>query len=349
MPNNFWLLISKNKIDKKGENLMKVKTLKLIRLGLVATTMQMLVALSFEVALAETFPAREIELVINFAPGGSTDMMARIVGNKVSKHLGVPVIYNNKPGGGGAIAANFVANSKPDGYVVGTAGASNLGTLLATSDKIPYTLKEFSGVARAAIVPLVVVARKGRFENFEALVKEAKQKPGAIMFGSWGSKSTSHIMGELINQVLGIKIKHVPFDGGAKALVAVLGGHIDIAVSTPSTSLSNLRAGTVAALAVTTPNRVDDIPDAPTMKELGFSSATFASYDGFVTSSKVPKERLEVLLSAFEKSMMDPEVQDGLKKAGMVPGFLSGKDYDAFLASNLDLLKSVATKAGIKE
>jgi tripartite-type tricarboxylate transporter receptor subunit TctC len=349
MPKKFWTFILNNQTNEKGENLMKFKALKSTRLGLVATLVVMLLGISSQVSIAETFPDREIELVINFAPGGSTDMMARIVGNEVSKHLGVPVVFNNKPGGGGAIAANYVANAKPDGYVIGTAGASNLGTLLATSDKIPYTLEEFSGVARAAIVPLVIVAKKGRFENFEALVKEAKQKPGTIMFGSWGSKSTSHIMGELINQVLGIKMKHVPFDGGAKALVAVLGGHIDIAVSTPSTSLSNLKAGTVVALAVTTPNRVDDIPDAPTMKELGHPSATFASYDGFVTSSKIPKERLAVLLSAFEKSLKEPEVQEALKKAGMVPGFLGGKDYDAFLANNLDLLKSVATKAGITE
>ena len=328
---------------------MKSRTPKMLQLGLHLTGVAMLLAISFQTSFAETFPSREIEMVINFAPGGSTDMMARIVGNKVSKHLNVAVIYNNKPGGGGAIAANYVANAKPDGYVVGTAGASNLGTLLATSDKIPYTLKEFSGIARAAIVPLVVVAKKGRFDNFQALVKAAKQKPGEIMFGSWGSKSTSHIVGELINQVLDIKMRHVPFDGGAKALVAVLGDHIDIAVSTPSTSLANLRAGTVSALAVTTPNRIEDIPDAPTMTELGYPAATFASYDGFVTSSKIPKERLEVILAAFEKSMKDPEVQDGLKKAGMVPGFLGGKDYDAFLLKNLDLLKNVATKAGIKE
>lgn len=332
---------------------MILNTSKAKRLGVfsVSVMMVLFVAVFNYPALAENFPTKEIELVINFGPGGSTDMMARIVGNIVSKHLGVPVIYNNKPGGGGAIAANYVANSKPDGYTIGTAGASNLGTLLATSasDKIPYTLKEFSGLARAAIVPLVVVTKKGRFENFESLVKEAKQKPGVIMFGSWGSKSTSHIVGELINQEMGIKMKHIPFDSGAKSLVAVLGGHIDIAVSTPSTSLSNLKAGTITALAVTTPNRVDDIPEAPTLKELGYPDATFASYDGFVTSSKVPKERLAILQSAFEKSMKDPEVQEALKKFGMVPAFLSGKDYEAFLASNLDTLKKVATKAGIKE
>lgn len=302
-------------------------------------------------AFADNFPTKEIELVINFGPGGSTDMMARIVGDKASKFLGVPFIFNNKPGGGGAIATNYVANSKPDGYTIGTAGASNLGTLLATSapGKVPYTIKEFSGIARAVIVPLVIVTKKGRFESFENLLKEAKQKPGAIMYGSWGSKSTSHIMGELICQVAGVKMKHIPFDSGAKALVAALGGHIDIAISTPSTSLSNLRAGTITALAVTSSNRLEDIPDAPTLKELGYPNATFTSYDGFVTSSKVPKERLTILQSAFEKSIKDPEVQEALKKAGMVPAYLNGKDYEEFLEKNLEILKEIATKAGIKD
>ena len=132
-------------------------------------------------------------------------------------------------------------------------------------------------------------------------------------------------------------------------MTAVLGGHIDMAVSTISTSISNLRAGTLAGLAVTTASRVEDVPDVPTMKELGYPDATFASYDGFMTSSKVPKDRLAIILDAFEKSLKDIEIQSAIKKAGMVPGFLSGPEYDAFLASQLDLLKRVANKAGIKE
>ena len=309
-----------------------------------------LFALSFHgETLAKDFPTKEIEVVINFAPGGSTDMMARVVGNKASKLLEVPFIYNNKPGGGGAIAANFVANAKPDGYTIGTAGTSNMGTLLATSDKIPYTLSEFSGIARAVIVPLVVFTKKGRFENFEGLVKEAKQKPGMIMFGSYGAKSSVHMLGELLSQVIGIKMKHVPFDGDSKAFVGVLGGHVDIGITTPSTILANLKAGTITVLAVATPNRLENLPDAPTLKELGYPEATFTAYDGFVTSSKVPKERLTIIQSAFEKSLKDPEVNEALKKAGMFPGFLSGKDYDAFLASNLDILKQTAAKAGIKD
>lgn len=309
----------------------------------------MLLGLSFETAIfAESFPTKEIEIVINTAPGGSTDTMARIVGDKVAKLLGVPVICSNKLGAGGAVAANYVAKAKPDGYTIGTVGGSNLGTILATSEKIPYRLEEFSGIARAVIVPHVFVSQKGRFENFESFIKEVKQKPGVMTFGSWGAKSTAHIMGELISQIAGLKMKHVPFDGGAKGLAAVMGGHIDVAITTPSTSLSNLRAGTLTGLAVSSENRLEGLlPDIPTLAELGYSQASFYSFDGFGISSKVPLERLSIIRSAFEKVIKDPETQEALKKAGMIPNILIGNDYDAFLLKNLSIVKNVAIKADL--
>jgi tripartite-type tricarboxylate transporter receptor subunit TctC len=300
-------------------------------------------------AFAEDFPTKEIEVVINFAPGGSTDLMARIVGDKASKILKVPFVYNNKTGGGGAIAANAIASAKPDGYTIGTGNASNMGVIVATSSSIPYTLKDFSAIARGVIVPFVVFTKKGRFESFADLVKEAKQKPGEIMFGSFGAKSTTHLLGELINQVVGIKLKHVPFEGDSKAFVAVLGGHVDIGVTTPTTLLANIKSGGVTPLAVATPDRLEMLPDVPTLSELGYPGATFSGYDGFITSSKVPPDRLSILRTAFEKSMKDPEVQEALKKTGTFPAYLSGQDYDAFMASSLDKLKEAAAKAGIKD
>jgi tripartite-type tricarboxylate transporter receptor subunit TctC len=297
---------------------------------------------------AQKFPSREIEMVINYGPGGSTDLMARLVGNNVSKLLGVPLVYNNRPGGGGAIAANYIKNAKPDGYTVGTGGAGNLGMLLVAGENIPYTLKDFSGLARAATLPFCIVTKKGRFENFEGFVKEAKQKPGTLAFASYGAKGASHIMGELINQVAGIKVKHVPFDSGAKAAVGALGGHVDIAILTTGSALSNVKAGTLTALAVSSENRAADYPDTPSLKELGYAKATFITFDGFVTSSKVPAEQLSIIQSAFEKSIKLPEIQEGLKKGGMIPGYLSGEEYDVFLKKSLDIMNQVAIEAKIK-
>ncbi|MCE5262979.1 MAG: tripartite tricarboxylate transporter substrate binding protein [Deltaproteobacteria bacterium] len=294
---------------------------------------------------AEPFPSKEIELIVNFGPGGSTDLMARVVGNKMSKILGVPVVVINKPGGGGAIASNYVA-SKADGYTIGTAGASNLGTLLATSAKVPYTLNEFSAVGRIYNMPVVLVTKKGRYNDFASLINAAKQKPGSITFASWGAKSTSHILGELINKVTGVKMKHLAFDGGAKTMVAALGGHVDVALCASSTALGNLKAGSLTALATASPNRLATLPDVPTLKELGYGDATFESYDGLMASSKVPKDRLKILNDAVGKSM-DQETNDALVKAGLVPSYMNGPEYDVFLAKNLDLLRQVAVSAGI--
>jgi tripartite-type tricarboxylate transporter receptor subunit TctC len=300
-------------------------------------------------AFGENFPTREIEMVIGYAPGGNTDMMARVVGDKASKILKVPFVYVNKPGGGAAIAINYIATAKPDGYIIGTGGISPMGTLLATSKQVPYQLKDLSGIARGTVYTLVLYTKKGRFENFADLVKEAKQKPDGIKYASFGSKSASHFFGELINQELNIKMKHIPFDGESKVVPAVLGGHIDVGIGSPVTTVSNLKAGTITVLAQAGKDRWPDLPDVPTIAELGYKGATFEAFDGFVTSSKVPTDRLSILQAAFEKALSDPEVQQQIKRTGQNPGYLSGRDYDALLANNLKMLEKVAAKAGIQK
>lgn len=301
------------------------------------------------VVFAEDFPTREIEMVINYAAGGGTDMMARLVGNKVSQMLKVPFVYNNKTGGGGAIAANYIANAKPDGYTIGTGGMGNMVTILAISDKIPYTQKDLTGIARCSLIDLVLFTKKGRFETFADLVKEAKQKPNVIMYGSYGAKGASHILGELINQSIGIKMKHVPFEGESKEFVAVMGGHIDVAVSTAAIVSANIQSGTITVLAVANANRSEKFPNVPTLKELGYPDAVLSAYDGFITGSKVPADRLSILREAFQKAINDPTIQESLKKFSYMPGYLNGKEYDDFLAGQLDVVKRTAIKAGIRE
>ena len=298
-------------------------------------------------AHAEVFPSREIELLTWSPAGGATDIWARVIGAKASEYLKVPITVINKPGGGGAIATGAVANAEPNGYTILTAGGSNLGTLLATKINLTYSLKDFSAIARTVRLPLVIVAKKGRFNDFGGFIKEAKEKPNTLSFASWGTNSSSHLIGELIALVSGIKIKHVPFQGGTKGMVAVLGGHTDIVVGTLSTSLPNIKAGNLTCLAVSGRARSKDVPDAPTLAELGFADATYEAYDGLVTGSKVPKERITILQNAVEKSLKDPEVQKALEKVGLEPMFMSGSDYDALIVKELERLTKVVRDAGI--
>jgi tripartite-type tricarboxylate transporter receptor subunit TctC len=298
-------------------------------------------------AQAEVFPAREIELVTWSPPGGATDIWARVIGAKASEYLKVPIACINKPGGGGAIATSAVAKAEPDGYTMLTAGGSNLGTLLATRTNLTYSLKDFSAIARTVRLPLIIVAKKGRFNDFGSFIKEAKEKPNTLSFASWGTNSSSHLIGELIALVSGIKIKHVPFQGGTKGMVAVLGGHTDIVVATLSTCLPNIKAGALSCLAVSSRTRSRDVPDAPTLAELGFAEATYEAYDGLVTGSKVAKERILILQNAIEKSLKDPEVQKALEKVGLEPMFMSGSDYDTLIFKELERLMRVVRDAGI--
>ena len=292
---------------------------------------------------ADDFPNREIELVVCYSPGGSSDLMARIVGGKASEYLKVPVIIVNKPGAGGSVAAEYVSKTD-DGYTLLTGGASNLGSVIATNDKIPYSLENFSSIAKAVKNPLVIICKKDRYKSLKDVAEEAKKNPNKLTFGSWGVNSSSHIAGELFCQAAGVKIKHVPFKGGAKAMLAAMGGHVDIAFVTTATASSNINSGNIDALAVTTEDRVDVLPDASTLKELGYGEATFASYDGFVTSSKVPRDRLEILRSAFEKSLKDEAIQKALQKGGLVFDYMTGEKYHEFLQKTLDQIKKVENK-----
>lgn len=297
---------------------------------------------------AQDYPTKEIEIVVPYGTGGSTDAMARIVGAKVAEYLKVPAVVVNKPGASGAIGTSY-ALATADGYRVVTGGNSNLGPVLAIGQKPAYSLDDVAPVARGVVNPLLVVAKKGRFASFEAMIREAREKPDTITFGSWGVKSPGHLYGELMAQTAGIKLRHIAFDGGAKAMLSALGGHTDLAVVTIPTAKSNIKGGDLAALAITGPVRDDDLADVPSIRELGYPDAVYVSFDGFAVSARVPKERLAIIRVAFERSLNDPKVKDELKKAGSDPGFLNGPDYEVFLRKNVEVLKRVAAKAGIED
>lgn len=334
--------MSKNVKLKQGGNTMK-------RFAIVLILVALVLSLGVENTNAQKFPNKEIELIINFPPGGSTDTYARIVGNGVQKILGVPIVFVNKAGAGGAIAADYIKNSDPTGYTIGTGGASNLGTVIATNPKITYNLDDFAVVCRSVVTPIIIVSKKGRFQDFASFVKEAKENPNKLMYGSYGIRSTSHVAGELLKMETGTQIKHIPFESGAKGLAAALGGHVDISILTVATTLPNIKGGNLDALAVITGYRVPDLPDVPNIVELGYPGAELFSHEGFITSAKVPKDKLAIIQDAFARAMQDSEVKDAITKAGMIPSYQSGSEYKDLLVKMLAVYKKVAKEANIIE
>lgn len=298
--------------------------------------------------LAQTYPARQVELVVPFSPGGSTDAMARIVAPRLSQELGVPVVVVNKPGAGGAIGTSYVL-AVPDGSRIGTGGNSNLGPILAIGTPPGYQLSDVAGLGRAVTNPMVIVAQKGKFNELRDFMDQAAKSRDGVQVASWGPKSPSHFFIELLAQQGSAKLQHIPFEGGAKAVVGAMGGHVDAAVVTVTSALANIQAGKLTALAVTSPQRVDDLPNVPTLGELGYAGATYVSFDGFMTSAKVPADRLDMLRAAMSRVLSDPQVLADLKKTGATPAFMAPRDYETFLQRNLKVLAEIAAKAQIKE
>jgi len=297
---------------------------------------------------AQEFPNRSIELVVPYAPGGSTDAMARVIAPKLSEQLKVPVVVVNRAGAGGAIGTVY-GLSAHDGYRIIAAGNSNLGPGLISGQKPGYTLDDVSALARATINPLILVAKTGRFANFDAFVKEAREKPDTITFGTWGLRSPAHFYGELIGDSIGGRMRHIPFDSGSKAMLAALGGQIDVAVATAATAKSNINAGALIGLFVSTDYKLKDIPSVESIKTLGYPNAVYVSFEGFVTSSKVPADRVAILRKAFDAILTDPKVMAALAEGGAEPGYQPGAEYDKHLRANLVTLGNIMSKVKMED
>ena len=305
-------------------------------------------ALPGSAALAQC-AGRSIELVVPFSPGGSTDAMARMAAPKLAEHLGVPVVVVNKGGAGGLIGTGY-ALLATDGSRIMTGGNSNLGPVLALPSQATYTIDDVAALGMATTNTLAIVSRPGRFADFGSLVKEARAKPQeGISLGSWGVRTPSHFYVALLGQQVGSRFLHLPYDGGSKAMLAVLSGDVDAAVVTVGTALANIRAGKLAALAVTSESRTVDLPDVPAIGELGFPGAIYVSFDGFAVSAKTPKPRLAELRAAMHKVVTDPDFQQQLRKMGAEPVTLSGEDYDGFLRKNIRTLAEIAKKTPIND
>jgi tripartite-type tricarboxylate transporter receptor subunit TctC len=321
---------------------MKVATLWKVTLGLAVG------CTAAGASFAQGYPVRQVELVVPFSPGGSTDAMARIVAPRLSQELGVPVVVVNKPGAGGAIGTNYVL-SAPDGSRIGTGGNSNLGPILAIGTSPGYQLGDVAALGRAVTNPMVIVTQKGKFDTLPDFMAQAAKSKDGLQIASWGPKSPAHFFIELLGQQSGARLQHIPFEGGAKAVVGAMGGHVDAAVVTITSALANIQGGKLTALAVTSPQRVDDLPNVPTLGELGFGKATYVSFDGFMTSTKVPADRLDMLRGAIGRVLSDPQVRAELKKTGGDPAFLAARDYDTFLQANVKTLADIAARSNIKE
>jgi len=269
-------------------------------------------------ALAQAYPARPIKLVVPFPPGGGTDIIAREVANKVATSEGWTIVIDNKPGSGGNIGVDAAAKASPDGYTLVLGQTSNLAINPSLYAKLPYDpVKDLAAVGLVASAPLVVVVSSASpYRKLADVVAAAKAKPTALNYASSGNGTVAHLATEQFQKVAGIQLTHVPYKGASQGLTDLVGGQIQIYVSSVPTLIAQIKSGQLRALAVTSLQRNRDLPDVPTMVEAGYKDFEAVTWFGVAGPAAMPKDAIAKLNTAFNKALATPDVQKKLAAQG---------------------------------
>ncbi|HEY3796607.1 MAG TPA: tripartite tricarboxylate transporter substrate binding protein [Bradyrhizobium sp.] len=304
--------------------------------------------LASQAAHAQSYPSRQITLVIPFAAGGSNDIIARAIGKKLADVWGQPVVAENRPGAGGVIGAATVAAAPPDGYtllLVSTTFTINA----AIKKSMPFdTIKDFTPIAFIARSPLLFVASKNLpVKSAKELLAFARSKPGQITYASAGIGSINQIAAELIALSAGVKLMHVPYKGGAPALNDLLGGHVDTYVSSLPQVQQLAQSGQVNALAVTSTKRVPLLPDVPTLDESGIAGFDLSSWWGIVGPAGMPPDVVNALNAQIGKMLTSPELEKFMASEGAEAKAMTPQEFSDLIRSEIQRWTKVAHEANI--
>ncbi|MFV9474399.1 Bug family tripartite tricarboxylate transporter substrate binding protein [Advenella sp. RU8] len=325
----------------KGRSLFRVAALAMsLGLGFMSMTSP---------AKAQTnYPDHAAKIVVGFSPGGTTDVLARIVAKGLTEEFGETFVVENKAGAGSNIATDIVARAKPDGYTL---------LMMAITTTINQTLynnikfnveKDFAPVALVAKVPNVLVANKNMpYNSVKELVEFAKSKPEEVVYGSSGSGTSMHLSGELFKQQAGVQMLHIPYKGSGPAMTALLGGEVHVMFDNMPSSAPHIKAGSLKPFAITSANRSPTFPDVPTLQELGYPNFTVDSWFGIVAPAGTPKEIVDKLNVTIEKILSKPEVVEQLDGLGAVVEKNTPEQFGAFISAETKSWGDVIRKGGI--
>ncbi|MSP98297.1 MAG: tripartite tricarboxylate transporter substrate binding protein [Betaproteobacteria bacterium] len=300
-------------------------------------------------AVAQTYPSRPVKFVVPFAPGGGTDLVARIIGQKMGEGLGQPVVIENRGGAGGQIGTAFAAKSAPDGYTI-VIGSTPLTIGHSLYKNLPYDiLTDFAPVSLVVMQPLLLAVHPSvPAKNLRELVALAKAQPGKLNYSSGGSGTGTYLAAELFKSMAGIDVVHVPYTGQAAALNAVLGNQITMLFDQPGTALGHIKGGKLRALAVSSRVRSPQLPDIPTMDEAGVSGYVVDSWFGVFAPAGTPKAIVERLSAEIAKATQFPEVRDKLLAAGFAVVGGTPAQFDDFVRAEVAKWKRVIDVSGAK-
>ena len=272
------------------------------------------------IAMAQSWPSRPISLIVPFPAGGTTDVLARAVGQELSKSLGQPVLIESKPGAGATLGADFVAKAKPDGYTL-LMGAVHHTIATSAYKKLPYDFqKDLLPVTIVALVPnLLVVNTAMPAKNVGELLALAKASPGKLSYGSAGNGTAHHLIGAQFEAMGGVQLLHVPYKGSGPLVTDLLGGQISMSFDTITPVLSHIRAGKLRALAVTTSKRSPALPDVPTLDEAGLKGFNLGTWFGVLAPAGTPREIVSRLNIELVRIIHSPEFKKRMDDIGAEP------------------------------
>jgi tripartite-type tricarboxylate transporter receptor subunit TctC len=273
------------------------------------------------VARAQTYPVRMVRVIVPFAPGGQTDIIARLLTQQLSERLGQQFYVENKSGAGGNIGMGLAAQAPPDGYTLLFTDGTTFVVNPSLYDKVPYDpFKDFQPVALGATTTQTLVVHPSLpVQTAKELVAFLKQKPGTYSFASAGIGTPSHLTGELFRISTGVDIQHVPFGGGGPSINSTIGGHTPIAFGSPASTMPYITSGKLRALGVASRSRISALPDVPSMAEQGFSAVESDAWVGCVAPAATPREIVDRLHRLLDEIVTTPEMKQRLADLGFEP------------------------------
>jgi tripartite-type tricarboxylate transporter receptor subunit TctC len=302
------------------------------------------------ITLAQTdYPNRPIRLLVGVVPGGATDILARIFGQKLGEALKQQVVVDNRPGANQIIATELTAKAAPDGYTLQMIPAG-FAINPAMHRTLPYDpIRDFTAISIVAMVPNVMVVHPSiPVKTASEFVTYARARPGQLSYGSSGVGSPSHLCGELLSSITGIQMTHVPYKGQGAAIVDLLGGYLKVAFPSIPASIPHLKAGRLVALGVATHKRSSALPDVPTIAESGVKGYEVSAWYGVIGPPKIPRPLLAKLNGALNRILQTPDVRQTMSQQGADPLGSTPEEFAAAIVTDIAKWKKVVATAGIK-
>ncbi|MFH1604381.1 MAG: tripartite tricarboxylate transporter substrate binding protein [Pseudomonadota bacterium] len=312
-------------------------------------TAGVLIAIASSVAAQQDYPSKPIRFITPFAPGGSTTIVARLFGQKLTESWGQPVIVDNRPGGNTIIGTEALTKAPPDGYTILLVLNSHVINSLLTAN-LPYdTFKDFAPVATIASSEYVLVINPSvPAKNLQEFIALAKSKPGQLNYASAGSGGIAHLGTELFNIMAGIKMQHIPYKGSGPALTDVIGGQVQMYLCSPAGAIPHVKSGRLKAIAVSGETRLSALPQVPTFTEAGLPGFDTKSWQGVLAPAGTPQHIINKLSSEMAKIAVMPDIRNKLVSLGMGPFYSTAEQFAALMQADKAKFAKLIKAANIK-